>query len=120
MSWFRHNERHQTAISLSKTSDYNGLGIRHQKGNTRCTKDRRLRAPEEDDFRGSVFCLSVPSQRAWVSVSVTILAPGDGDRSIHSRQLAALTVRHAIPAIYEFRGFAAAGGLMSYGSSEPE
>jgi putative ABC transport system substrate-binding protein len=32
-------------------------------------------------------------------------------------QLAALTVRHAVPAIHQFREFAAAGGLMSYGAS---
>jgi len=31
-------------------------------------------------------------------------------------KLAALTVRHAVPAIYQFRSFPAAGGLMSYGS----
>jgi putative ABC transport system substrate-binding protein len=31
-------------------------------------------------------------------------------------KLAALTVRHSVPAIYENRNFAAAGGLMSYGS----
>ena len=34
-----------------------------------------------------------------------------------SEQLAALTVRHAVPSIYQFREFAAAGGLMSYGGS---
>src|SRR5262249_20649470 len=34
-----------------------------------------------------------------------------------SEQLAALTVHHAVPTIYQFRGFAAAGGLMSYGDS---
>ena len=34
-----------------------------------------------------------------------------------TNKLAALTVRHSVPAIYENRNFAAAGGLMSYGSS---
>jgi ABC-type uncharacterized transport system substrate-binding protein len=32
-------------------------------------------------------------------------------------QLAALSVRHAIPTAYQYRAFAAAGGLLSYGSS---
>ena len=34
-----------------------------------------------------------------------------------SEQLAGLTLRHSMPAIYQFREFAAAGGLMSYGGS---
>jgi putative ABC transport system substrate-binding protein len=32
-------------------------------------------------------------------------------------QVAALALRHAMPTIYQFREFAAAGGLMSYGSN---
>jgi putative tryptophan/tyrosine transport system substrate-binding protein len=38
----------------------------------------------------------------------------------HSEQLAALTVRHAVPTIYSLREFAAAGGLMSFGGSRTE
>jgi putative ABC transport system substrate-binding protein len=34
-----------------------------------------------------------------------------------SEQLGALTLRHAVPAIYQLRAFAAAGGLVSYGAS---
>jgi putative ABC transport system substrate-binding protein len=37
-----------------------------------------------------------------------------------SEQLAALTLRYAVPAVYHYREFAAAGGLMSYGSDETE
>jgi putative ABC transport system substrate-binding protein len=34
-----------------------------------------------------------------------------------SEQLAALTLRHAVPTIFQFRQFVAAGGLMSYGGN---
>jgi putative ABC transport system substrate-binding protein len=41
------------------------------------------------------------------------------DRFFQSRagQLAALAIRHSVPAIYHYREFAAAGGLMNYGGS---
>jgi ABC-type uncharacterized transport system substrate-binding protein len=37
--------------------------------------------------------------------------------AMHSEQLAALTIRHAVPTIHQSRDFAIAGGLMSYGGS---
>jgi putative tryptophan/tyrosine transport system substrate-binding protein len=37
--------------------------------------------------------------------------------TFQSEQLAALALRHAVPAIFQYREFAAAGGLMSYGGS---
>jgi putative tryptophan/tyrosine transport system substrate-binding protein len=42
---------------------------------------------------------------------------GDAFFTSHSKQLAALTVQHAVPAIYQWREFAAAEGLMSYGAN---
>jgi putative tryptophan/tyrosine transport system substrate-binding protein len=42
-----------------------------------------------------------------------------GEPFLNSRsgQLGALSIRHAVPTIYQFRAFAAAGGLVSYGAS---
>jgi putative ABC transport system substrate-binding protein len=40
--------------------------------------------------------------------------------SAQGEQLATLTVRHAIPAIYANRAYADAGGLMSYGASQSD
>ncbi len=72
-----------------------------------------MRASSEVDF-DAVF-ESLIKLRA----GALVIAP-DNLFTAHSEQLAALTVSHALPAIYEFRRFVAAGGLLSYGSSETE
>jgi len=41
----------------------------------------------------------------------------DGFFNSQSEQLAALTLRHFVPAVFQYREFTAAGGLMSYGTS---
>jgi putative ABC transport system substrate-binding protein len=38
----------------------------------------------------------------------------------HIEQIAALTIGHALPAVYQYRPFVEAGGLLSYGSDETE
>ena len=42
---------------------------------------------------------------------------GDPFFNSRSEQLGTLTLRHAVPAIYQFRAFVAAGGLVSYGGN---
>jgi putative ABC transport system substrate-binding protein len=45
---------------------------------------------------------------------------GDGTFTNRAAQLGALSLRHAMPAIYQFREFVAGGGLMSYGGSNTD
>jgi putative ABC transport system substrate-binding protein len=46
-----------------------------------------------------------------------LVIDGDNLFTTESEKLATLALRNAVPAIYQFREFAAAGGLMSYGES---
>jgi ABC-type uncharacterized transport system substrate-binding protein len=72
-----------------------------------------LEASTDRDF-DAVFATLV-QRRA----DALIIGPGPFF-AVRSEQLAALTVRHAVPTIFQYRRFAAAGGLMSYGSDETE
>jgi putative ABC transport system substrate-binding protein len=72
-----------------------------------------LQARSEHDFDPTFAKLVELRARAL------IIAP-DQLFTVHSKRLAELTLQHALPAIYEFRQFVAAGGLISYGSSETE
>jgi putative tryptophan/tyrosine transport system substrate-binding protein len=72
-----------------------------------------LHASTERDF-DTVFATLVQ-----LRASGLVIMP-DSFFLAHSEQLAALAVRHAVPTVYTYRPFAAAGGLMSYGSDETE
>jgi putative ABC transport system substrate-binding protein len=68
-----------------------------------------LNASTERDF-DSVFAKLIQLRAGGLVVG------GEQLFTSHIEQLAALTVRHAVPAAYQWREFAAAGGLLSYGS----
>ena len=69
-----------------------------------------LRASTESEI-DDAFTASV-QQRASVLVVAT-----DAFFNSRSERLAALMIRHSMPAIYQYEAFTAAGGLMSYGGS---
>jgi putative ABC transport system substrate-binding protein len=72
-----------------------------------------LHASTERDIEIAFTSLAQTRARALVIGS-------DGFLLSRSRQLGALSARHAVPAIYQFREFVEAGGLLSYGSSITE
>jgi putative ABC transport system substrate-binding protein len=45
---------------------------------------------------------------------------GESFFNSRAKELGALSVRYAVPTVYQFRGFASAGGLVSYGTSLTE
>jgi putative tryptophan/tyrosine transport system substrate-binding protein len=69
-----------------------------------------LQASTESDFDTVFAALTKLQSGALVIVT-------DAFFISRSEQLAALTVQHAVPAIFQYRAFAAAGGLMSYSTS---
>jgi putative ABC transport system substrate-binding protein len=69
-----------------------------------------LRASTERDF-DTVFATLAQVRAGGLAIG------GDGFFVSRSEQLAALALRHGVPAIFQFRPFVAAGGLMSYGGN---
>lgn len=72
-----------------------------------------LNASTERDFDG-VFAKLVQSRAAGLVIS------GGAFLTSHSEQLAVLSVRYAVPTIFQSREFALAGGLLSYGAAISE
>jgi putative ABC transport system substrate-binding protein len=72
-----------------------------------------LNASTERDFE-SVFAKLIELQAGGLVIG------GDAFFTSHIQQLAALALHDAVPAVYQWRAFAAAGGLMSYGSNITE
>jgi putative ABC transport system substrate-binding protein len=56
-------------------------------------------------------------RRQFITLLGGVAATCDTFFNSRSEQLAALQLRYAVPTIYQYREFAAAGGLMSYGGS---
>jgi putative tryptophan/tyrosine transport system substrate-binding protein len=70
-----------------------------------------LHASTEADLEAA-FATAAQSRTAAL-----VIGSADPLFSSHAAQLGALALRHSVPAIYQLREFAAAGGLMSYGGS---
>src|SRR6516162_9783948 len=68
-----------------------------------------LNASTENDF-DSVFANLIHLRAGGLVIC------GDALFNSRTKQLAALTIQHAVPAVYQWREFVAAGGLLSYGS----
>jgi putative ABC transport system substrate-binding protein len=69
-----------------------------------------LHASSEHEF-DSVFATMIQLRAGGLTIGADPFFTG------RSEQLATLALGHAVPAIYQFHEFAAAGGLMSYGGS---
>ena len=72
-----------------------------------------VNASTEDDF-DKAFAVASQMRVAGLVIS------NDAFLTMKSAQLAAEAMRHKLPAIFHFREFAEAGGLMSYGASNPD
>jgi putative tryptophan/tyrosine transport system substrate-binding protein len=94
-----------TAAALAQTYTSEVLAAAHALG----LELHVLNASSERDFDG-VFAKVIELRAAGLVIGAEALFTS------HSEQLAALAAHHGVPTIYKGREFAAAGGLMSYGS----
>jgi putative tryptophan/tyrosine transport system substrate-binding protein len=70
-----------------------------------------LQVSTEADFEAAF------ASAAQLRAAALVIEGSDPWFASHAARLGALALQHSVPAIYQFREFAAAGGLMSYGGS---
>jgi putative tryptophan/tyrosine transport system substrate-binding protein len=68
-----------------------------------------IHASTEADFEAAF------ATAAQLRAAALVISTPDSLFNSHAAQLGALALRHSVPAIFQLREFAAAGGLMSYG-----
>jgi putative ABC transport system substrate-binding protein len=98
-----------TDPTLAETTAREVLGPAHALG----LEFHVLNASSERDF-DAVFAKVIELRAGALVIG------GESLFTSHSEQLAALAARHGVPAVYKGREFAAAGGLLSYGSDITE
>jgi putative ABC transport system substrate-binding protein len=63
-------------------------------------------------------------ERAFTTITAerasALVVSGEYFFSAHTEEVVALATRHSVPAIYQYREFTVAGGLMNYGPSVPK
>jgi putative ABC transport system substrate-binding protein len=101
--------------------------LRNAKG---ASADTQMRDAQEAarTIGQQIFLVDVRTDRELDSAFATIVQQGAGALLVISdplftnarNQLVALTAKHAVPAMYPFREFTAAGGLINYGPSIAE
>jgi putative tryptophan/tyrosine transport system substrate-binding protein len=98
------------AVLINPTSPTADSQLRNLQAAALGTQLHILHASSERDFDAVFTTLSELRPSGLVFASDTLFGT-------HGEQLAALTIRHAVPAIHQSRDFTIAGGLMSYGGS---
>jgi putative tryptophan/tyrosine transport system substrate-binding protein len=81
------------------------------KGSERAGLQLRILHASTDAELDTVFPSLIQLQKGGLVIG------GDPFFNSRAKQLAALSVRYAVPTVYQFSEFTAAGGLASYGAS---
>ncbi|MGC1981353.1 MAG: ABC transporter substrate-binding protein, partial [Pseudolabrys sp.] len=100
------------------------VGLLVNSGNPNVDVDRRELEAAANVLGQTVIVLEASTPEAIEVAFATLVQQRVGALFVHAdaffasrhKQLAALTIRYAIPTIFFLRDFAAAGGLMSYGA----
>jgi putative ABC transport system substrate-binding protein len=111
MNWCR--QRRPLPCSYSPTISEAFLGSLQNAAPTFGMQLHVLRASTEREIEAAFATLQQLRAAALVIGPSTFF-------NARTEQLAALSLRYAVPTVFQFRPFVAAGGLVSYGSDETE